>query len=73
MVLDRAGHGTRARSLASTMAATGGPPDTEPAPTGPDLSVLTRREREIVEHVRDGRTNRQIATAMGVSCAEAWA
>ncbi|OMH31379.1 helix-turn-helix transcriptional regulator [Tersicoccus sp. Bi-70] len=34
---------------------------------GPDLSVLTRREHEIVEHLLAGRSNRQIAAAMGVS------
>lgn len=34
---------------------------------GPDLSMLTRREREIVEHLLDGLTNRQIAAAIGVS------
>ncbi|MEH0110285.1 LuxR C-terminal-related transcriptional regulator [Tersicoccus sp. MR15.9] len=41
--------------------------DSAEADGGPDLSVLTRREREIVEHLLAGRTNRQIAAAMGVS------
>lgn len=68
-LLEADGRHARARELQRLTAAGAQTLGVDGADTdgGMDLSRLTRREREIVEHLLAGRTNRQIAAAVGVS------
>ncbi|GGD00042.1 LuxR family transcriptional regulator [Tersicoccus solisilvae] len=68
-LLEADGNQARARELQRLITTAAGAlgVDGAAADGGPRLDRLTRREREIVEHLLAGRTNRQIATAVGVS------
>ena len=39
----------------------------DPPPDGPQFASLTRREREVLDLVADGATNRQIGSALYIS------
>lgn len=59
-----------ARSLLDKVEAIGraeGSGTTEPAPSGPDLSMLSPREREVTDQVALGKTNKEIARALKIT------
>jgi DNA-binding NarL/FixJ family response regulator len=43
------------------------PPPSERAPASGELAILTRREREVLQLIMDGRTDREIAHALSIS------